>query len=86
MEINSESEALLEVIEYFADEGYLKRDTGAYWSAVQYAKEGLTSLSPAQKYWVDRLIHPLLQEHSCPACGDLVPPGLKWCEYHQHLS
>lgn len=84
MEINSDSEVLLEVIEHFADEGYLERDKGAYWSAVQYAKDGLDSLSPAQKYWIDRLILPLLKKYSCPFCGDLVPPGIKWCEYHQH--
>lgn len=83
MEIDSDSAALLEVIEHFADEGSLERDKGAYWSAVQYAEEGYDSLSPAQKNCVDRLIIPLLKKHFCPACGDLVTPGLKYCEHHQ---
>lgn len=84
MEINSDSDVLLEAIEHLVDEGFLEHDTGAYWSAVQYAKGGLNSLSLAQKYWVDRLIHPLLKKYACPVCGDLVPPDLKLCAHHQN--
>ena len=83
MDINSDSDTLIEAIEELADEGYLERGSAPYGIALKYAHDGWDSLSLKQKYWVDRGVQPLLAKKSCPACGELVPPGLKWCAAHQ---
>ena len=83
MDINSDAEALVDVIEELADEGYLVRGSTPYGVALKYAHDGWSSLSPKQKYWVDRVIQPLLVKKSCSACDEIVPPGFTWCADHQ---
>ena len=46
MDINSDAEALVDVIEELADEGYLVRGSTPYGVALKYAHDGWSSLSP----------------------------------------